>query len=197
MKLNLNYKQKCQKPCNCKCTPKDFEKTTLSPDELIHERVKILSNIHQVNTNRISLNNINHKDASDETEKDVMMLIGLAQINPAAKLVQGACATIFPTNIPKNLSFPAVPTISVVPPTPETANKNNLTLQWDTNRLQLNKIAESNIVDRNGYSPDNSPEEEDEEPPYKTLNTSLKRYGTMSSLEKVPSSPEAKGYHDY
>lgn len=38
-------------------------------------------------------------------------------------------------------------------------------------------------------SPDVSPEDspQDEEPPYKALNASLRRYGTMSSLEKVPS----------
>uniref|UniRef100_A0A182NN74 Uncharacterized protein n=1 Tax=Anopheles dirus TaxID=7168 RepID=A0A182NN74_9DIPT len=37
------------------------------------------------------------------------------------------------------------------------------------------------------YSPDNSPEDEIAEPPYRALNPGLKRYGTISSLERVPS----------
>lgn len=50
------------------------------------------------------------------------------------------------------------------------------------------------MVNKNNYSDEddsheNSPEDspQDEDPPYKTLNTTLKRYGTLSSLEKMPS----------
>lgn len=40
--------------CKCECTPKDFEKTTISPDEVKHEIVKILSDVDQI-TNRMSI----------------------------------------------------------------------------------------------------------------------------------------------
>lgn len=44
---------------------------------------------------------------------------------------------------------------------------------------------ERNYSDEDDNSLEDSPQ--DEEPPYKVLNTTLKRYGTLSSLEKMPS----------
>ncbi|XP_055595620.1 uncharacterized protein LOC129746143 isoform X2 [Uranotaenia lowii] len=195
---NSNYKTKCQTPCHCKCTPKDFEKTTISPDEVLHERVRILKNISEMNANT-TMGNTNlvngfssgelrtsrwePLDDNSNIEDWSLMLIGLAQINPAASLVR-----LDP--------FEAVPTIAVVPPTPDALNnsaaKHGMSLNWsDSNRLQLGNISESNglVVGGDGdeYSPDNSPEDELPEPPYRVLNTGMKRYGTMSSLERVPS----------
>lgn len=200
-----NYKTKCQTPCHCKCTPKDFEKTTISPDEVLHERVKILKNVNEVNANtgspklnghhitthelRTSRCDSNKCDSNDNNniEDWSLMLIGLAQINPAASLVH-----LDP--------FEAVPTISVVPPTPDALNSNNnrqpMSLNWsDSNRLQLGMINEDNGPDNEEYSPDNSPEDEVAEPPYRALNTGMKRYGTMSSLERVPSDETDKTYN--
>ncbi|XP_055538201.1 uncharacterized protein LOC129725873 isoform X1 [Wyeomyia smithii] len=199
-----SYKTKCQTPCHCKCTPKDFEKTTLSPDELLHERVKILKNVNEINasptlsnmssgspkvngcsavkplrTSRCDSFKCDEMMNNENVEDWSLMLIGLAQINPAASLVH-----VDP--------FEAVPTISVVPPTPDAlnsnSNKHNMSLNWnDTNRLQLKKINESNGGENDEYSPDNSPEDELPDHPYRALNTGMKRYGTMSSLERVPS----------
>lgn len=200
-----NYKTKCQTPCHCKCTPKDFEKTTISPDEVLHERVKILKNVNEVNANtgspklnghhitthelRTSRCDSNKCDSNDNNniEDWSLMLIGLAQINPAASLVH-----LDP--------FEAVPTISVVPPTPDALNSNNnrqpMSLNWsDSNRLQLGMTNEDNGPDNDEYSPDNSPEDEVAEPPYRALNTGMKRYGTMSSLERVPSDETDKTYN--
>lgn len=94
------------------------------------------------------------------------MLIGLAQINPTSALV--------------NMDpFEAVPTISVVPPTPE-----SLTSRF--NSIFSNSRSKSDSKeDDDDATPEDSPQ--DEEPPYKALHTPLRRYGTMSSLEKFPS----------
>jgi hypothetical protein len=130
--------------CTCKCAPKDFEKSQLSPDELIHGTVKILDNVSDLESYRINsrlqYRNIRYPNESNKTsptnsnqsqhdkckctcngevksraddkspfddiEDWSHMLIDLAQISPAAKLVH-----IDP--------FDAVPKISVVPPTPE------------------------------------------------------------------------------
>uniref|UniRef100_A0A182SZQ3 Uncharacterized protein n=1 Tax=Anopheles maculatus TaxID=74869 RepID=A0A182SZQ3_9DIPT len=138
LSVNGNYKTMCQTPCHCKCTPKDFEKSTLSPDELLHERVKILDNVCETSaTNvkvqqgkdsskmngypasarhalRMDANTDNREESKiefnnnvdDDTEWSLMGLIGLAQINPAASLVHMD-------------PFEALPTIAVVPPTPD------------------------------------------------------------------------------
>ncbi|XP_053676262.1 uncharacterized protein LOC128726473 [Anopheles nili] len=222
--INGNYRTKCQTPCHCKCTPKDFEKSTLSPDELLHERVKILDNICEANAKNIA---VNHKVANtnlmngyppnskplfneclkdeetsdherntklnnnedDDVEWSLMGLIGLAQINPAASFVH-----IDP--------FDALPTIAVVPPTPDALGNTSSIRQpaqvspWSTvelNRLQLTSGTLELLTQNTGgsigddYSPDNSPEDEVVEPPYRALNPGLKRYGTISSLERVPS----------
>lgn len=59
---------------------------------------------------------------------------------------------------------------------------------FDVNKLSPDNNEECTIVTKpqlqSSFS-DDSPQ--DEEPPYIALNTGLKRYGTMSSLEKVPS----------
>ncbi|XP_053664906.1 uncharacterized protein LOC128714053 [Anopheles marshallii] len=218
LSANGNYKTMCQTPCHCKCTPKDFEKSTLSPDELLHERVKILDNVCEATTTNIIIQHakdtskmngyphslkervgedtggrderqvVYNNNEDDDTEWSLMGLIGLAQINPAASLVH-----IDP--------FEALPTIAVVPPTPDALGNATYTRQvmppspWTTierSQLQLapsslnsTHMTEGTLSDE--YSPDNSPEDEIAEPPYRALNPGLKRYGTISSLERVPS----------
>ncbi|XP_035907050.1 uncharacterized protein LOC118509900 isoform X2 [Anopheles stephensi] len=217
LSVNGNYKTMCQTPCHCKCTPKDFEKSTLSPDELLHERVKILDNVCETSATNVMIQQQERKDSSkmngypangkpaqsaahrveskaefnnnnmdDDSEWSLMGLIGLAQINPAESLVH-----LDP--------FEALPTIAVVPPTPDALGNAAYTRQsvppapWATierSQLQLSpsKLStahEGTISDE--YSPDNSPEDEIGEPPYRALNPGLKRYGTISSLERVPS----------
>lgn len=54
----------------------------------------------------------------------------------------------------------------------------------------LNYSYRQNLVNKSSYSDEDDSHEDspqDEEPPYKALNTTLKRYGTLSSLEKMPS----------
>lgn len=119
---NLDNKIKCLTPCKCNCSPDAYNRKTLSPDEIQKETCKILENpskidkinarnnfyqlpksknvdISTINTNKILLN----EDTDENTWS--MMLIGLAQINPTTSFM----------NIDP---FDAVPSISVVPPTP-------------------------------------------------------------------------------
>ncbi len=90
------------------------------------------------------------------------MLIGLAQIHPTTALVQ-----VDP--------FEALPTISVVPPTPEGVYSKLSSSLWDTSKLShddANRNKEQNGFD-DEVSPEDSPQ--DEEPPYRSLKTTLKR----------------------
>ncbi|XP_061507031.1 uncharacterized protein LOC3289835 isoform X1 [Anopheles gambiae] len=222
--INDSYKTMCQISCHCKCTAKDFEKSTLSPDNCLHERVKILENACNVSSRNVSIQQVKQNptkmngfpfngfpfnpslkernaqescirdvykiednvNKNDDTAWSLMSLIGLAQINPTSSLVQ-----LDP--------FEVLPTIAVVPPTPDAFGNAGCIrkpmLPWTTiesNHLQLApstlSVTENSEVALNDeYSPDNSPEDEIVEPPYRALNPSLKRYGTISSLERVPS----------
>lgn len=224
--------------CNCECKPKDFEKTTLSPDEVKHEIVKILTDVEQIATkmsvadssSRSSdspysnyssirartlqskysfLYNNNHmtaaakhqpvniiketmigaNDGSDKSEKSVeeattptppaaetngstsqgeleteddlsLMLVDLAQLSPITS---------------------SVPTISVLPPTPDLIKQHSFNATKD---LEITKVNSISIKTESSFD---SIDEEDEEPPYVALKTSLRRFGTMSSLERFPS----------
>lgn len=125
---NPEYRIKNTTPCPCKCTPKDFERTIIGPDTCTHETVKIFDSITDAKKqtptfkspsrmSQIVLNKMHEtpkveKEQNANTDEDEdwsLMLIGLAQINPAASLV-------------KLDPFEVVPTISVVPPTPEGAS---------------------------------------------------------------------------
>lgn len=241
MGVRVNFEQKhkassssLSSMCNCECKPKDFEKTTLSPDEVKHEIVKIISD--QI-ANKMSLTESSSRSsdspysnyssirartlqskysflynndhmtaaakhqpvniiketmigANDETDKgpkspeipkplvpDVanessskseneieddlsLMLVDLAQISPITS---------------------TVPTISVLPPTPDLKRQHSFNATKD---LEITKINSISIKTESSFD---SIDEEDEEPPYMTLKTSLRRFGTMSSLERLPS----------
>lgn len=223
--------------CNCECKPKDFEKATLSPDEVKHEIVKILSDVDQI-ANKMSvtdsssrssdspysnyssirartlqskysfLYNNNHmtaaakrqpvniiketmigandedsdkdenkppekvkqvppiklngaKQGDNENEDDLsLMLVDLAQLSPITS---------------------SVPTISVLPPTPDLKKQHTFN---PTKDLEITKVNSISIKTESSFD---SIDDEDEEPPYMTLKTSLRRFGTLSSLERMPS----------
>lgn len=226
--------------CNCECKPKDFEKATLSPDEVKHEIVKILTDADVIAT-KMSLTesssrssdspysnyssirartlqskysflyNNNHMSAAakhqpvniiketmigaNDSDKDSsksppdipkripppltngsissqgdansneddlsLMLVDLAQLNP--------------------ITMSSVPTISVLPPTPDLKKQHNFDPRKD---LEITKVNSISIKTESSFD---SIDEEDEEPPYMTLKTSLRRFGTLSSLERMPS----------
>ncbi|KAJ0180925.1 hypothetical protein K1T71_003010 [Dendrolimus kikuchii] len=118
--------------------------------------------------------NANTNDGSDEDlELGPLMLMGLSAINPAAHLMRvepfkraSAASLNNPNSRPGSLgslkSESPVPNISIVPPTPD-----------------------YNCINKTDDLVDDSPDSPDipEDLPY----VSLKRYGTMSSLERLPS----------
>lgn len=135
----------------------------------------------------------------EETDDDwSLMLIGLAQLHPAKALVQMD-------------PFNTLPSIAVVPPTPdgiftqfcgspnwgvEAGPAPSIVDATSTERPETCEATAAaaaglvgeknrNAVTNNEASPEDSPQ--DEEPPYQSLNTGLKRYGTMSSLERFSS----------
>ncbi|XP_013167250.1 PREDICTED: uncharacterized protein LOC106117464 [Papilio xuthus] len=121
------------------------------------------------------INNVNENDtlSDEELELGPLMLMGLSAINPAAHLMRvepfkrNSEVTINnihsrPASLCSVKSESPVPNISIVPPTPD-YNSTNKT---------------DGIIDDSPESPDVP-----EDLPY----VSLKRYGTMSSLERLPS----------
>ena len=207
---NNNLKNK-NTSCKCKCDPKDFKINLSNSQELRKETCKLVNSVSELRLSNRSVNETKDKncikkcecscDVSDNAKSKIsntqnqvidniqngndtdddwsLMLIGLAQIHPTAKLVQMD-------------PFDALPTISVVPPTPEGLfSKFSTPLLWDNSKLCLDDIKQSR-VDNNDqqnkqHSPDVSPEDspQDEEPPYRTLKTSLKRYITSFNLRCV------------
>lgn len=219
--------------CNCECKPKDFQMNSISPDEVKHEIVKIITDVEQI-SNKMSMTdsssrssdspysnyssirartlqskysflyNNNHmaaaakhqpvniiketmigaNDESDKEEKSLesskltpsiplngssqgdtdndddlsLMLVDLAQLNP--------------------LVTSSVPTISVLPPTPDLKKQHNFN---PTKDLEITKVNSISIKTESFDSID-----DEDEPPYMTLKT-LRRFGTMSSLERLPS----------
>ncbi|XP_037935633.1 uncharacterized protein LOC119669703 [Teleopsis dalmanni] len=213
-------------PCNCECNPADFENTTLSPDEIQQETCRLIESPKQspkmpnkhksleqitnivtedphkhcrcVCGNRTTYLNEIKKD-DDEDDDLSLMLIGLAQFTPAAKLFNMRAMPTAPlptptsTN-PSDATF--LPTIAVVPPTPDAILTKTSTNVWDnssTNKItsttansHIHQIPHQAILEN---IPDDSCDESplDEEPPYRPMSSTLRRYGTMSSLEKLPS----------
>ena len=247
MRVNFDSKSQSHKKsssslgsiCNCECKPKDFEKATLSPDEVKHEIVKIFvdqlatkmsvttdsssrssdspySNYSSIRARTLQskysfLYNNNHMaaaakyqpvniiketmigahDESDKSDKTVeskkisklppplelngessqgeneteddlsLMLVDLAQLSPITSSV--------------------VPTISVLPPTPDLKKPHSFN---PTKDLEITKVNSISIKTESSFD---SIDEEDEEPPYVALKTSLRRFGTLSSLERMPS----------
>lgn len=169
-------------PCNCNCDPQDFNSILRSAHEVKRETCRLLNSVAELtaagsgsgSTSRsvdgIKPTNckcfcndpISVKPKPDTGDIDdwMLMQIGLA-LHPATCLL----------NVDP---FEAVPTIAVVPPTPDGPFTKFAAAStvWDTERLSkedANKTTNSTDV-----SPDDSPQ--DEEPPYQTLQTSLKRY---------------------
>ena len=93
---------------------------------------------------------------SESDDQLSLMLIDLAQFHPTTSLVHIS---------------PSLPTIAVVPPTPEPmVNKHQNIFTKD---LEITKVNSISIKHESFDSPDGSPEEE--EPPYMALKTGLRR----------------------
>lgn len=252
--------------CNCECKAKDFEKTTLSPDEVKYEIVKILNDVDQI-TNRMSLTdsassrssdspyltyssiraktllskysflyNNNHMTAAAKNQplniiKETMIgaqdnamkdkTIDMKQQQQENKTVTSATSTT-DTKINTNdlmmmskdeiddidniddecgnddidiplmlinlaqsnpITSNVIPAISVLPPTPDPKNQHNNQFNL-TKDLEITKVNSISIKTESSFD---SVEDEEEEPPYVKLKTSLRRFGTMSSLERLPS----------
>ncbi|KAK4881061.1 hypothetical protein RN001_004380, partial [Aquatica leii] len=105
-----------------------------------------------------------------------LMLMGFSAVNPAASLV-------------KLDPFSPLPKISVVPPTPDTRSEFRYSESVCNKQMSSNQINNNETVGKDyDYSPDDSPQ--DEEQPYHSLSSSnptLRRFGTVSSLERVGS----------
>lgn len=179
-------------PCNCKCDPKDFQNGLRSSQELRKETCKLVNSVNDLHIskspNGLRKTGSSHKNCkcscdvkaesvmrakpmltngdSSDIDDWSLMLIGLAQIHPTTSLVHMD-------------PFDALPTISVVPPTPEGLfGKFSTPLLWDNSKLSLDELKNSRTDQTteqiNDFSPEDSPQDED--PPYKSLNTGLKRF---------------------
>lgn len=128
--------------CQCRCSPRDFIRATVGSDEIQQETCKLIENVHEVR----------HVHETGYVRSVVL---------PAEIKLPCTCETTEDTADP----FDAVPSIAIVPPTPE------------------GKLQSLHSKD----SPDSNESGQCEEPPYTVFTSGLRRFGTMSSLEKVPS----------
>lgn len=158
-------------PCKCRCTEDDFAKIERQTQEVKRETCKLLNDVSELQAAKnkalrywphtncdCSNGTIPIRESKITNVNEDTQLIGLSQFHPI-------------TNLLHDDPFKAVPKISVVPPTPDGAVATRDSAAPWTGGAEI--------------SPEDSPQ--DEELPYRALNTSLKRYGTMSSLEKMPS----------
>lgn len=167
--------------CKCKCTAADFQNIVRTPHEIRKEKCKLLNSVSElqaaqsVTRNWIhsscqvkpiresKIQNLNENEFIVSTSEISNVddwsnkLIGLTQFRPVPNIAQE-------TQDP----FKAVPKISVVPPTPD-----GLPI--------IQRISQSQPWER--LSSEQSEDSPLDELPYR----SLKRYGTVSSLEKMPS----------
>lgn len=139
-----NAKAQSSAYCQCRCSPRDFARSTATAaDEIKQETCKLIENVHEVQ--RV------HETSYVK-----------AVVLPAEITLTCHCEATTET-VPED-PFEAVPSIAIVPPTPEG---------------KLQSLDSKDSPDSSGQC---------EEPPYTVFSSSgLRRYGTMSSLEKVPS----------
>ncbi|XP_037723544.1 flocculation protein FLO11-like [Drosophila subpulchrella] len=171
--------------CHCRCTPEDFTHAQLSPDKMEHQTCKLLESPKQTATT---------VQQKQEDEQLSLMLIGLAQFAPAAKL----CGQERIKELKEDIN--STPTIAVVPPTPDSVLTKTSTHVWDNSGCSSNgggtsttSTATTTTKQPRQAIIENIPEDScdesplDEEPPYRPMSSALRRFGTMSSLEKLPS----------
>lgn len=201
--------------CNCECTPADFEHTTLSPDELEQKICKLIESPKQSpklprtikepiedphKYCKCVCGSKSAKSTHDDDDDLSLMLIGLAQFTPATQLLHMKRQTTPTTPTARSHSSDSssfVPTIAVVPPTPDAILTKTTTNIWDNTtatiitastatKMHINDVPHQAVIEN---IPEDSCDESpvDEEPPYRPMNNALRRYGTMSSLEKLPS----------
>lgn len=177
--------KKCHKTCltNLNCISPNIKSFNINLD---HSRYFINTrlNNYELTTNNSNLNNKNmHKTTCDDF--GTLMLMGLSAVNPVASLV-------------KLDPFSPVPKISVVPPTSHIGKCNYI----DSNDIHQSVSIMHSIKNNNNaaksvnISPDDSPQ--DEEQPYHSLSSSnptLRRFGTVSSLERFGSDDENNPMH--
>ncbi|XP_043659446.1 serine-rich adhesin for platelets-like [Drosophila teissieri] len=169
--------------CHCRCTPEDFTHAQLSPDKMEQQTCKLLESPKQTTTTL---------EQKQEDEQLSLMLIGLAQLAPAATL----CGQERLSSKEEN----GTPTIAVVPPTPDSVLTKTSTHVWDNSGCSSNgggtsttSTATTTTKQPRQAIIENIPEDScdesplDEEPPYRPMSSALRRFGTMSSLEKLPS----------
>ncbi|XP_017036467.2 serine-rich adhesin for platelets [Drosophila kikkawai] len=178
--------------CHCRCQPEDFTHAQLSPDKMEHQTCKLLESPKQTT----STSTIEQQKQEDEQLS--LMLIGLAQFAPAARLCGGGAHQAHKPSPRED----DTPTIAVVPPTPDAVLTKTSTHVWDNSGCSSSNgggtttttsTATTTTKQPRQATIENIPEDScdesplDEEPPYRPMSSALRRFGTMSSLEKLPS----------
>lgn len=167
--------------CKCKCTTADFQNTIRTPHEIRKETCKILNSVSEIQTisrggnwqhancNCDNVQTIRESKISNLNENSYIKSTSeISNVDDwSSKLIGSSQFRAIPSVMrDENDPFKAVPKISVVPPTPDgISNANARRSHWEQMSSE--------------QSPEDSPQDE---LPYRALNTSLKRYGTISSL---------------
>lgn len=167
--------------CKCKCTAADFQNTVRTPHEVRKETCKILNSVNEIQTiprncnwqhincNCDNVQTIRESKISNLNENEYIKSTSeISNVDDwSSKLIGSSQFRAIPNMMQEeNDPFKAVPKISVVPPTPDGIS--NATMR----RSHWEQISSE-------QSAEDSPQDE---LPYCALNTTLKRYGTISSL---------------
>lgn len=178
--------------CKCKCTAADFKNIPRTPLELRKETCKILDNVSELqsiqngnwqhaNCNCSSIDHhtqpIRESKIKNLNENNyVQSTSEISNVDDwSSKLIGSSQFRRIPYAIrDENDPFKTVPKISVVPPTPD-----GLSCTMKILNNPKNTITKIDGELSSEQSPEDSPQDE---LPYRSLNTSLKRYGTISSL---------------
>ncbi|XP_054729033.1 uncharacterized protein LOC129238026 [Anastrepha obliqua] len=210
-------------PCNCQCRPADFENTTLSPDEVEQQTCKLIESPKQSPQIPRQLQLQKAMESLSNTQKKRCKCICGAQSavgvedelssflfgDLSARQLGTKPIPTAPLPTPTSVGAPIsicdanfLPTIAVVPPTPEATLTMTSTNVWDNSgtnlatstatQKQLSNMPRQAVIE---HIPEDSCDESplDEEPPYRPMSNALRRYGTMSSLEKLPSDDRMDG----
>lgn len=178
-------------PCKCKCKDEDFKNVERTTYDLQKATCKLLNSVSEIeNTKSVAMNvtkmecnckseseridqmnnNVVQKITRNSTEVWSSNEINASQLNPA----------INPISLDP---FNEVPKIAVVPPTPDGILSSNCNAQlWKNEKTSQFEYDNKNYME---MSPEDSPVDEDL--PYRSFNTTLKRYGTVPSLERMTS----------
>lgn len=177
-------------PCKCKCKDEDFKNVERTTYDLEKATCKLLNSVSEIESMKsVAMANTKTEchcksevEQNDHTNNNVVQKIS-RNITEVWSSRETDTSQLNSAINPISLDpFNEVPKIAVVPPTPDGILSCNSQLWKNEKTIQFEYDSNKKHTE---VSPEDSPIDEDL--PYRSFNTTLKRYGTLPSLEKMTS----------